>query len=87
MLFDRSYFLSRIEVVEVLRAAGQDVAGYRPGGDCALSLRNKTRLAALRVKDFGKRDVMVVQTCCGPTRFVILTSRSWTRKSRSSRPS
>ena len=30
------------------------------------SLRNKTRLAALRVKDFGKRNVMVVHTLLWP---------------------
>ena len=30
------------------------------------ALRNKTRLAALRVKDFGKRDVMVVHTLLWP---------------------
>src|SRR3954453_19279636 len=30
------------------------------------SLRNKTRLAALRVKDFGKRDVMVIHTLLWP---------------------
>ena len=30
------------------------------------TLRNKTRLAALRVKDFGKRDVMVVHTLLWP---------------------
>jgi DNA end-binding protein Ku len=26
------------------------------------ALRNKTRLAALRVKDFSKRDMMVIHT-------------------------
>ena len=30
------------------------------------TLRNKTRLAALRVKDFGKREVMVVHTLLWP---------------------
>lgn len=30
------------------------------------TLRNKTRLAALRVKDFGKRDVMVIHTLLWP---------------------
>ena len=30
------------------------------------ALRNKTRLAALRVKDFSKRDVMVVHTLLWP---------------------
>ncbi|MDR3661662.1 MAG: Ku protein, partial [Mycobacterium sp.] len=30
------------------------------------TLRNKSRLAALRVKDFGKRDVMVVHTLLWP---------------------
>jgi DNA end-binding protein Ku len=30
------------------------------------ALRNKTRLAALRVQDFSKRDVMVVQTLLWP---------------------
>ena len=30
------------------------------------ALRNKTRLAALRVKDFSKRDVMVIQTLLWP---------------------
>ena len=30
------------------------------------ALRNKTRLAALRVKDFGKREVMVIHTLLWP---------------------
>jgi DNA end-binding protein Ku len=30
------------------------------------ALRNKTRLAALRVQDFSKRDVMVIQTLLWP---------------------
>lgn len=30
------------------------------------TLRNKTRLAALRVKDFGKREVMMVHTLLWP---------------------
>jgi DNA end-binding protein Ku len=30
------------------------------------ALRNKTRLAALRVRDFSKRDVMVIQTLLWP---------------------
>ena len=30
------------------------------------ALRNKTRLAALRIQDFGKRDVMVIQTLLWP---------------------
>ena len=30
------------------------------------ALRNKTRLAALRVKDFSKRDVMVIHTLLWP---------------------
>src|SRR5215470_13386617 len=38
------------------------------------ALRNKTRLAALRVQDFSKRDVMVIQTLLCPTRSAIPTS-------------
>src|SRR4029077_16352139 len=67
MMFDRSYFLepdSKSSKSYVL------LAKTLPETDrmaiVHFTLRNKTRLAALRVKDFGKRDVMVVHTLLWP---------------------
>src|SRR5437588_2892921 len=67
MLFDRSYFLepdsksSKSYVLLAKTRAESDRMAI-----VHFTLRNKTRLAALRVKDFGKRDVMVVHTLLWP---------------------
>ena len=63
LMYDRSYFLepdSKSSKSYVLLA--QTLAQTDRVAIVHFSLRNKTRLAALRVKDFGKRNVMVVHT-------------------------
>ncbi|MGO9926004.1 MAG: Ku protein [Mycobacterium sp.] len=67
MMFDRSYFLepdSKSSKSYVLLAKA--LAETDRMAIVHFTLRNKTRLAALRVKDFGKRDVMVVHTLLWP---------------------
>ncbi|OBG36964.1 Ku protein [Mycobacterium alsense] len=67
MLFDRSYFLepdSKSSKSYVLLA--KTLAETDRMAIVHFTLRNKTRLAALRVKDFGKRDVMVIHTLLWP---------------------
>ncbi|VBA61198.1 Non-homologous end joining protein Ku [Mycobacterium attenuatum] len=67
MMFDRSYFLepdSKSSKSYVLLA--KTLAEAERMAIVHFTLRNKTRLAALRVKDFGKRDVMVVHTLLWP---------------------
>ena len=67
MLFDRNYFLepdSKSSKSYVLLA--KTLAESDRMAIVHFTLRNKTRLAALRVKDFGKRDVMVVHTLLWP---------------------
>ncbi|MGO9697080.1 MAG: Ku protein [Mycobacterium sp.] len=67
MMFDRSYFLepdSKSSKSYVLLA--KTLAETDRMAIVHFTLRNKTRLAALRVKDFGKRDVMVVHTLLWP---------------------
>jgi DNA end-binding protein Ku len=67
MLFDRSYFLepdSKSSKSYVLLA--KTLAETDRMAIVHFTLRNKTRLAALRVKDFGKREVMVVHTLLWP---------------------
>ena len=67
LLFDRSYFLepdSKSSKSYVLLA--KTLAETDRMAIVHFTLRNKTRLAALRVKDFGKRDVMVVHTLLWP---------------------
>ncbi|KZS80048.1 Ku protein [Mycobacterium persicum] len=67
MLYDRSYFLepdtksskSYVLLAKTLGETDRMAIVH-------FTLRNKTRLAALRVKDFGKRDVMVVHTLLWP---------------------
>lgn len=67
MLYDRSYFLEpettspKAYVLLAKTLTENDRVAI-----VHFSLRNKTRLAALRVKDFGKREVMVVQTLLWP---------------------
>src|SRR3984885_3364885 len=67
MLYDRSYFLepdSKSSKSYVLLA--KTLAEADRVAIVHFTLRNKTRLAALRVKDFGKRDVMMVHTLLWP---------------------
>ena len=67
MLFDRSYFLepdSKSSKSYVLLA--KTLADTDRMAIVHFTLRNKTRLAALRVKDFGKREVMVIHTLLWP---------------------
>ncbi len=67
MLYDRSYFLepdanspkAYVLLAKTLTETDRVAIVH-------FSLRNKTRLAALRVKDFSKRDVMVVHTLLWP---------------------
>lgn len=67
MMFDRSYFLepgSNSPKSYVLLAKA--LADAERMAIVHFTLRNKTRLAALRVKDFGKHDVMVIHTLLWP---------------------
>src|SRR5918994_4424818 len=67
MMFDRSYFLapegksskSYVLLAKTLMETDRVAIVH-------FALRNKTRLAALRVKDFSKRDVMVIHTLLWP---------------------
>ena len=67
MMYDRSYFLepdgtsskSYVLLAKTLMDTDRVAIVH-------FALRNKTRLAALRVKDFSKRDVMVIQTLLWP---------------------
>ena len=67
LMYDRSYFLepesksskSYVLLAKTLKETDR-VAIVN------FALRNKTRLAALRVKDFSKRDVMVIHTLLWP---------------------
>ncbi|RFZ60679.1 Ku protein [Mycobacterium liflandii] len=67
MMIDRSYFLepdSKSSKSYVLLA--KTLAETERMAIVHFTLRSKTRLAALRVKDFGKREVMVVHTLLWP---------------------
>lgn len=67
MMYDKSYFLepdSRSTKSYVLLA--KTLAETDRVAIVHFALRNKTRLAALRVKDFSKRDVMVIHTLLWP---------------------
>ena len=67
MMYDRSYFLepdgksskSYVLLAKTLMETDRVAIVH-------FALRNKTRLAALRVKDFSKRDVMVIHTLLWP---------------------
>ncbi|MCV7168563.1 Ku protein [Mycobacterium manitobense] len=67
LMYDRSYFLepegksSKSYVLLAKTLAETDRVAI-----VHFALRNKTRLAALRVKDFSKRDVMVIHTLLWP---------------------
>jgi DNA end-binding protein Ku len=67
LMYDKSYFLepdSKSSKSYVLLA--ETLAKTDRVAIVHFSLRNKTRLAALRVKDFGKREVMIVHTLLWP---------------------
>jgi DNA end-binding protein Ku len=67
MMYDRSYFLepdSKSSKSYILLA--KTLAQTDRVAIVHFSLRNKTRLAALRVKDFSKRDVMMIHTLLWP---------------------
>jgi DNA end-binding protein Ku len=67
MMYDKSYFLepdgksskSYVLLTKTLKETERVAIVH-------FALRNKTRLAALRVQDFSKRDVMIVQTLLWP---------------------
>jgi DNA end-binding protein Ku len=67
MMYDKSYFLepdgksskSYVLLTKTLKETDRVAIVH-------FALRNKTRLAALRVQDFSKRDVMIVQTLLWP---------------------
>jgi DNA end-binding protein Ku len=67
LMYDRSYFLepdgksSKSYVLLAKTLADTDRVAI-----VHFALRNKTRLAALRVKDFSKREVMIVHTLLWP---------------------
>jgi DNA end-binding protein Ku len=67
LMYDKSYFLepdSKSSKSYVLLA--ETLAKTDRIAIVHFSLRSKTRLAALRVKDFGKREVMVIHTLLWP---------------------
>ncbi|MET0455356.1 MAG: Ku protein [Mycobacterium sp.] len=67
LMYDKSYFLepdSKSSKSYVLLA--ETLAKTDRVAIVHFALRSKTRLAALRVKDFGKREVMVVHTLLWP---------------------
>ena len=67
LMYDKSYFLepdSKSAKSYVLLA--KTLAETDRVAIVHFALRNKTRLAALRVKDFSKRDVMVIHTLLWP---------------------
>jgi DNA end-binding protein Ku len=67
LMYDKSYFLepdgksSKSYVLLAKTLAETDRVAI-----VHFALRNKTRLAALRVKDFSKRDIMVIHTLLWP---------------------
>ena len=79
---------ARLEVVEVLRAAGQDARRDRPGRDRALRAAQQDPAGGVARQGLqqARRDGRSTP-CCGPTRSATPTSRCWTRRSRSSPPS
>lgn len=67
MLYDRSYFLEPAsKSIKSYVLLAKTLADTDRVAIVHFALRNKTRLAALRVKDFSKRDVMVVHTLLWP---------------------
>lgn len=67
MLYDRSYFLEPAsKSIKSYVLLARTLAETDRVAIVHFTLRNKTRLAALRVKDFSKRDVMMVHTLLWP---------------------
>lgn len=67
MLFDRSYFLEPAsKSIKSYVLLAKTLAETDRVAIVHFALRNKTRLAALRVKSFSKREVMVVHTLLWP---------------------
>lgn len=67
LLFDRSYFLEpATKSIKSYVLLAKTLADTDRVAIVHFTLRNKTRLAALRVKDFSKREVMVVHTLLWP---------------------
>ena len=67
LMYDKSYFLepdSKSSKAYVLLA--ETLAKTDRVAIVHFALRSKTRLAALRVKDFGKREVMIIHTLLWP---------------------
>lgn len=67
MLYDRSYFLEpAAKTTKSYVLLAKTLAETDRVAIVHFALRNKTQLAALRVKEFGKREVMVLHTLLWP---------------------
>ncbi len=67
LMYDRSYFLEpEGKSLKSYVLLAQTLAETDRVAIVHFALRNKTRLAALRVKDFSKRNVMVIHTLLWP---------------------
>jgi DNA end-binding protein Ku len=67
LLYDRSYYLEPdSKSIKSYVLLAKTLANTDRVAIVHFALRNKTRLAALRVKDFSKRDVMVIHTLLWP---------------------
>jgi DNA end-binding protein Ku len=67
IMYDKSYFLEpEGKSIKSYVLLAKTLAETDRVAIVHFALRNKTRLAALRVKDFSKRDVMVVHTLLWP---------------------
>lgn len=67
IMYDRSYFLEpEPTAAKSYALLARTLAETERVAIVHFALRNKTRLAALRVKDFGKRNVMIVHTLLWP---------------------
>lgn len=67
LLYDRSYFLEPAsKSIKSYVLLAKTLAETDRVAIVHFALRNKTRLAALRVKDFSKREVMMVHTLLWP---------------------
>jgi DNA end-binding protein Ku len=67
MMYDRSYYLEPdSKSTKAYTLLAKTLEQTDRVAIVHFALRNKTRLAALRVKDFSKREVMVIQTLLWP---------------------
>lgn len=83
MWYDRSYYLEPDgKSVKSYVLLAKALSETERVAIVHFALHNKTRLAALRVREFSKRNVMVVQTLLWPTRSATPTSHPWTPTSR-----